>query len=81
MTWLGVSIVLSVLLTIILNAGLRIFPGAGRRVAQRMTQPPLAGAGENRPSNHRLWTPWKAMITVSLILTIVLNLVLWISRA
>lgn len=83
MTWLGISIVLSLLLTIVLNVALRLFPDAGRRVARRMTQPPLPRAGDSRPSNHalRVWAPWKAMILGSVILTILVNLVLWLARA
>lgn len=83
MTWLGISIVLSLLLTIVLNVGLRLFPDAGRRVVRGMTQSSSRSAGERRPGNHRprIWTPWKAMILVSLILTIGLNLVLWLARA
>jgi len=82
MTWLGISIVLSLLLTIVLNVGLRLFPDAGRRVVRGMTQPSLPSAGERRPSNHRLrlWTPWKVMILGSVILTIAVNLVLWLAR-
>ena len=82
MTWLGISIVLSVLLTVVLNVGLRLFPDAGRRVARGMARPSLPSADESRPGNHRvrLWTPWKAMILGSVILTIALNLVLWIAR-
>ena len=82
MTWLGISIVLSLLLTIVLNVGLRLFPDAGRHVVRGLTQPSVPSAGESRPSNHRfrLWTPWKAMILVSVILTIVVNLVLWLAR-
>ena len=82
MTWLGISIALSVLLTVVLNVGLRLFPDAGRRIARGMTQASFPTADEARPSNQRvrLWTPWKAMILGSLILTIVVNLVLWIAR-
>jgi len=82
MTWLGISIVLSLLLTIVLNVGLRLFPDAGSRVARGMTQPRLPSSGEKRPGGDRvrLWTPWKAMILGSVILTIALNLVLWIAR-
>ena len=81
MTWLGVSIVLSILLTIVLNVGLRMFPDAGRRLARGLSEPPPS-AGERRQSNHRVrvWAPWKAMILVSVILTIALNLVLWLAR-
>ena len=82
MTWLGISIVLSVLLTVVLNVGLRLFPDAGSRVARGLTQRSFPSAGESRTGNHRVrvWTPWKAMILGSVILTIVLNLVLWIAR-
>ena len=82
MTWLGISIVLSLRLTIVLNVGLRLFPDAGRRAARGLTQPWSPSAGESRRGNHRvrLWTPWKAMVLGSVILTIVLNLVLWIAR-
>ena len=82
MTWLGISIALSLLLTIVLNVGLRLFPDAGRRIARGMTRPPLPGAYEGGASNRRVrvWAPWKAMILGSVILTIVLNVVLWIAR-
>ena len=79
MTWLGISIVLSLFLTVVLNVGLRLFPDAGRRIARGMTT--LPSAGEKPPGDRvRLWTPWKAMILGSVILTIVLNLALWIAR-
>jgi hypothetical protein len=82
MTWLGVSIVLSLLLTIILNVALRMFPDFGRRLARGLTQPSFPSADQGRPSKPqlRLWTPWKAMILGSVILTIVLNLLIWIAR-
>jgi hypothetical protein len=82
MTWLGISVALSVLLTVILNVGLRLFPNAGRRIARGMTESSLTRAADARRSNGgvRLWTPWKAMILGSVILTIVVNLVLWIAR-
>jgi glycerol uptake facilitator-like aquaporin len=82
MTWLGISIVLSLLLTIVLNVGLRMFPDAGRRAARGLAPPSLPGADEGRERNHRVrvWVPWKAMIVGSVILTIVVNLLLWIAR-
>jgi hypothetical protein len=84
-TWLGISILLSIVLTVVLNVGLRLFPGAGRRVARGLTNLSNLSSpnvSETRRSDHRvrLWTPWKAMILASLILTIVVNLVLWIAR-
>lgn len=82
MTWLGISIVLSLLLTVVVNVGLRVFPDAGRRIARAMTQPSLPSETEGRRTNHRLrlWTPWKAMLLSSVVLTIVVNLWLWLAR-
>jgi hypothetical protein len=82
MPWLVVSIVLSVILTVVLNVGLRLFPGAGRRAADGMSKlagppPDAARAADGRV---RVWAPWKAMILASLLLTIAVNLVLWLAR-
>ena len=68
------SIVLSVVLTVVLNVALRAFPGAGERIDRKLTQ-----VVEERP-NGGVYVPWKAMIVVSLLLTIGLNLLLWVSR-
>lgn len=83
MSWLVISIVLSIVLTVVLNAGLRLFPAANRRATQAVTKPDWSSADETRTSDRRIrvWTPWKAMILGSLMLTIVFNLVLWITRA
>jgi len=78
MTWLVASVVLSVLLTVILNVGARLFPDAGRRTARRIDE----STWGRDPSDRRIrvWAPWKAMILASVLFTIVLNLVLWIAR-
>ena len=79
--WLVVSVALSVVLTVLLNAGLRAFPGAGHRIARRLAG--LTSPDIDDPRAHhrgvRLFVPWKAMIIGSVILTIVVNLVLWIT--
>ncbi|MET0662236.1 MAG: hypothetical protein ABWZ42_03800 [Ilumatobacteraceae bacterium] len=82
MPWLVISLALSVLLTVLLNVGLRVFPGASRRIARDMTKLMSPTAEETRSSNRavRVWMPWKAMILGSVILTIVLNLAFWITR-
>lgn len=76
--WLLISIVASVVLTVLLNLGLRAFPGAGDRAArglyERMPDEP-AGGWDRRPQ-VRVWFPWKAMLIASVLLTLVLNLVL-----
>ena len=83
MSWLVISIVLSVVLTVVLNAGLRLFPTANRRVTSAVTKPDWSAADEASENNRRVrvWTPWKAMIIGSVMLTVVVNLVLWITRA
>jgi hypothetical protein len=82
MAWLGTSILLSIVLTIVLNVMLRMFPDAGQRVARGFNQPSPPGVGQSRPSTPRLrvWMPWKAMILGSVVLTIVLNLLVWLAR-
>jgi hypothetical protein len=79
--WLVISIGLSVILTVLLNVGLRAFPRAGHHVARRLEELTLPNADDNRTDDRRVrvFIPWKAMILGSLILTIVLNLVLWIA--
>ena len=75
--WLVVSVAMSVVLTALLNIGLRAFPDAGRRVARglaELTSPNNAG-GHDRDHRLRVVVPWKAMIVGSVILTIVVNLV------
>lgn len=74
MNWLVTSIVLSVVLTVVLNVGLRAFPGAGERIGEKLNE-----LADERP-NGGVYVPWKAMIVVSLLLTIGLNLVLWAGR-
>ena len=80
--WLVISLALSVLLTVLLNVGLRVFPDASRRIARDATKLMSPTAEENRTNNRsaRVWMPWKAMILGSVILTIVVNVVLWIAR-
>lgn len=76
--WIVVSVALSVVLTALLNIGLRAFPDAGRRVTRgvaELTSPDYHGRHE-RDRRLRVFVPWQAMIVGSVILTIVVNLVL-----
>ncbi len=79
MSWLAVSLALSVVLTVLLNVALRAFPGAGRRFAEGLTRltPPTPGEPGTGDRRTRVWVPWKAMILASVILTVVVNVVLW----
>ena len=83
--WLLFSIVASVVLTVVLNVGLRLFPGTGRsledlldRITQRVETPNRADVRAEAPDEPRVRVivPWKLMLVASLILTIVLNLLL-----
>ena len=71
---MAVSLVLSIVLTVVLNVVLRAFPRTGERIGQELT-----GVAEERPRGG-VYVPWKAMIVVSLVLTIGLNLLLWVRR-
>ncbi len=79
MDWLVISVVLSVVVTVLLNVGLRMFPSANdraaRSLAQRMTPTPDdRWTGDRRV---KVFFPWRAMLIGSLVLTVLLNLVLW----
>ena len=77
---MAISVVLSLVLTVLLNVAVRAFPGTARRVARSLTTFTLPE--QDAPTNERrvrVFAPWKAMLLGSLILTIVVNVVLWIT--
>ena len=83
--WLLFSIVASVVLTVVLNVGLRLFPGMQRaleglfdRITERVDTPDRADTRAEAPDEPRVRVvvPWKLMVVASLILTVVLNLLL-----
>jgi hypothetical protein len=77
--WLAVSLFLSVVLTVLLNVGLRLFPGLGRRFAEWMAalvRPDVDDDDRHDDRRVRVVVPWKAMIVASVVLTLVLNIVL-----
>ena len=81
--WLVVSILLSVVLTVVGNLVLWLFPGAGRRIGdsvQRAVERPEPRAGEEDRPRVRVIVPWRLIIVGSLLLTLVLNLVVWLGR-
>ncbi|MET1002317.1 MAG: hypothetical protein ABWZ15_10950, partial [Acidimicrobiia bacterium] len=65
-----------------LNVWLRAFPEASDRLARRLDELTAQDADDPDGPDHRVRVviPWKAMIVGSIILTIVINLVLWIGR-
>jgi hypothetical protein len=56
---------------------------AYRRVTSAVTKPDWSSPDETRTSSRRVrvWMPWKAMIVGSVMLTVVVNVVLWLTRA
>jgi hypothetical protein len=75
--WLAVSLVLSVVLTVVLNIVIRAFPHTSERAAQSLAgYATRDGDGDRRA---RVYAPWKAMLVVSLILTIALNVWIWMT--
>jgi hypothetical protein len=78
--WVAISVGLSVVLTVLLNLAVRAFPRTARRLARSLTT--FTSSAPAVPTNDRrvrVITPWKAMVIGSLILTVVVNVVLWIS--
>jgi hypothetical protein len=76
--WLVISVGLSVILSVLLNVGLRVFPDAGHRVAESVTTFTSPSVDDARTNDRRVraFIPWKPMILGSLLLTIVVNVVL-----
>jgi hypothetical protein len=74
MGWLIASVVLSIVLTVLLNVAVRAFPGAGERAAKRLDE--MVSRADERPGRVRVVAPWKTMLVVSLVLTVLFNIAL-----
>jgi hypothetical protein len=79
--FLVASIIVSLVLTIVANVVLWLFPGIGRRVGDSFERLAERQAGtydgqfdERRRSRVHVFFPWKAMLIGSIVLTIALNL-------
>ena len=80
MSPLGFSIVASIVLTVALNVALWLFPGASQRLRQALSRLGERSASQPGDNGVRVFFPWKAMLIGSLVLTIVINLVLFLLR-
>ena len=85
MNWLVLSIVASVVLTVVLNLAIRLFPGTADRGARRVDDWVERQAASREPTDSdpagsrvQVFAPWKAMLIGSLVLTVVLNLLIWL---
>jgi hypothetical protein len=79
--WLWFSIVASVVLTVLLNVAIRLWPGAAGRSTQRLEDWAQRSSAAAQPEavgdrRVRVVVPWKAMLLASVVATVVLNLVL-----
>ena len=74
MQWLVASLVLSVVLTVLVNLALWLFPGLRERTARAVEGFTNSASGDRRT---RVIVPWKAMLVASIMLTLLVNLVLW----
>lgn len=75
MRWLVISIVGSVVLTVLLNVAIRLWPAAAERGAERLTDwtDRQRSGGDDTHGRVRVFFPWKAMLIGSIVLTILLN--------
>jgi hypothetical protein len=82
--FLVLSLLASMVLTVLVNVVLWIFPGVGKRVeeafrrASDRTRPPPTD--EPSRSAVRVVFPWRFMLVASLVVTVLLNLVVWLNR-
>jgi len=74
MQWLVASLVLSVVLTVLVNLALWRFPGLRERTARAVEGFTNSASGDRRT---RVIVPWKTMLVASIMLTVLVNLVLW----
>ncbi|MEY2426418.1 MAG: hypothetical protein QOI61_1990 [Actinomycetota bacterium] len=79
MSWLVLSLVLSVALTVVLNLGVRAFPNGPRRLQERADSW-VAAQPQDRSPRVRVFFPWKAMLIGSVVLTVLVNLIAALAR-
>jgi len=84
MSPLAFSVIASIVLTVLLNVALHLFPGSARRLQDRVVRMaerlPDDSRAEASRSNVRVVVPWKAMLIVSVVLTVAINVALIVFR-
>jgi len=77
------SVVASIVLTVAINVLPQLFPGTAKRAEEKLRDA-LTHSIETQQQSPRprvkVFFPWKAMLLVSLVLTLLVNLVGWIAR-
>jgi len=77
------SIVGSIILTVLLNVLPLIFPNASAKMQKKIEENAKRAIEQHEDNNQprvKVFFPWKAMLAVSLILTVLVNLVGVFSR-
>lgn len=72
------SLIASLVLTIVLNVVVRL-ADRGQQPPRQPVRPPNPDRAEEH-RRLRVYVPWKAMVVVSLALTVLLNLGVWLAR-
>ncbi|WP_299876895.1 hypothetical protein [uncultured Cocleimonas sp.] len=77
------SIVGSVILTVLLNALPLIFPNASDKLQKKIEENARRNIEQHQDDDQprvKVFFPWKAMLIGSIVLTVLVNLVSWLSR-
>jgi hypothetical protein len=84
-SWLLVSIVGSLVLTVLLNVLPMLFPKTARRAQERIIEEIQKQHNweddADRPGpTVKVFFPWKSMLIGSLVLTVLMNLISWLAH-
>ena len=77
------SLIASVVLTLVLNLGPMLFPKSSQKLEKKVHDKLDENLANDESGNRprvRVFFPWKAMLAISLILTVLVNLVGLFSR-
>ena len=77
------SIIGSVVLTILLNVLPLLFPNASDKLQKKIEENARRSIDQHQNDNQprvKVFFPWKAMLIGSVVLTILVNLISWLSR-
>lgn len=74
------SVILSVVLTVLLNVIPRFFPRSTQKLEQKVhkkLEDAFRDVEEGKRSRVKVFFPWKSMLLISLVLTVLVNLFNW----
>ncbi len=77
------AIIGSIVLTVLLNVIPLLFPNAADKLQKKIEENARRNIEQHHDDNQprvKVFFPWKAMLIGSLVLTVVVNLIGWLSR-